>query len=175
VRWLAIAALALVVLAVVLLVSTREKTSGRRVEVAGPSESDAASVSSDAPVRSRAARESSDAGTDVRAPSAPDAHGVPEEVLDDVRESGPASGAWTAAALALLRGLHAVETSELACYAAGCTVRATFASEDGALDEIALWQSSDAYAAWTGGAMVTPATKRPDGRVVVVVVVYPPK
>ncbi|HUJ61312.1 MAG TPA: hypothetical protein VLX92_22565 [Kofleriaceae bacterium] len=170
-RWLLlVVALALAAAAIALVAALREPP-----EIAPPAPparpAPAAFEASTTPSRDAAPRLADAASADAE----PDAHGTREELIDDVRGSGPARGSWTQPALALLGALHSSEMTDLACYSAGCTAQAVFGSQAEADGELELWRSSEAYVAWSSGATVTPAELRADGSVVVAIVVYPPR
>lgn len=102
------------------------------------------------------------------------ARAVRAEVIADVRDSGVARGTWAAAGVALLRAIDARRTTDVACYAGGCTAVVEFAVDDDYQRALAAWQDSAAYARWAGVKQLTPAEARDDGSVVVGVVLYPP-
>ena len=106
--------------------------------------------------------------------ASPDA--APTAALATLRASGSGRESWDGQATALLEAAAAGSISSTApeCYIAGCAATFTFASEARYRERAAALTASDVYQAWTGGKLLAEPDRRPDGRVVVTLLLYRP-
>jgi hypothetical protein len=106
--------------------------------------------------------------------SSPDA--APSAALATLRASGSGRESWDGQATSLLEAVAAGALSSTTpeCYIAGCAATFTFANDAVYRERTAAMTASDTYRAWTGGKVLTEPDRKPDGRVVVTLLLYRP-
>jgi hypothetical protein len=164
--WLVVGTIVVASFAIALMVLVGRPSSVVVAVVAPPSR-DAHAVAALAPVRNDAPRLDAEPDTaTVERPSA----------LVELEESGEGSEAWSSQGTALLDafGASSAAMTERGCFVAGCAALFTFSSEDDYQRQLARLVASDAYAAWTGGKVLSPLQLRADHKVVVSLVLYRP-
>ncbi len=99
-----------------------------------------------------------------------------EAVLASLRDSGPSAESWDAQATMLLDSVarSPAAASETGCFVAGCGATFTFPSKTEYQRRLDSLLASDGYLAWTGGRRLTAPETRPDGRIVMALVLYRP-
>jgi hypothetical protein len=100
------------------------------------------------------------------------------DALLHLRQSGPGEESWNPRAGDVFDAIAAlvppVTITERGCYVVGCRAVVTFASESAYRAELAQIDRLAAYRAWTGGKQITSPDVRPDGRVVVALLLFRP-
>jgi hypothetical protein len=104
------------------------------------------------------------------------ADAAPTAALARLRASGSGRESWDGQATSLLEAaaVGALSSTAPECYSAGCAATFTFANDARYRERAAALTASDAYQAWTGGKVLTEPDLRPDGRVVVTLLLYRP-
>ena len=99
-----------------------------------------------------------------------------ETLLAGLRDSGSGVESWDAQGATLLTSLATggVTLRDATCYVAGCSATFTFPTERDYQRHIAELETSELYRAWTGGKRLSTPETRPDGRVIVALLLYRP-
>jgi hypothetical protein len=99
------------------------------------------------------------------------------QLIEALRDSGPASESWVGRATTLLEEIskeYAAGMTPEGCYIAGCAGTFVFASVADYERAIAASMALPDYQGWTGGKRWTTPEHAPDGRVLVALLLYRP-